>query len=314
MKTTIIRIVTRKSPLALWQANYVKHALEKAHPHLQVEVMGILTMADRLWAMPLTRIGGKGLFVKELEQAILEHRADIAVHSLKDMPVEFPGGLILGAICKREDPRDVLIAKQVSQLQDLPDNAILGTSSLRRQAQLAALRPDLNIVPLRGNVGTRLEKLQRGEMSAIVLAAAGIQRLGLANEISSYFATDVIIPAIGQGAVGIECREDDDVARELIARLDDAATRYCVTAERAVNARLGGNCKVPIAAYAQLADGEIHLQAMVGKPNGSQILKTYRSDIIANATTLGIQVAEALLAQGAADILREFTEQNDNAE
>ena len=302
----IIRIATRKSPLALWQAQFVKQQLLQIHPELQVELISMLTTADKFLSTPLAKIGGKGLFVKELESALLEQRADIAVHSIKDIPVEFPQGLTLAVICKREDPRDVLISNNYKSLADLPQNATIGTSSLRRQCQLLAMRPDLQITPLRGNVNSRLQKLDGGNFSAIVLAAAGMKRLGEQQRIREFFAPEKFIPAIGQGAIGIECREDDIATRNLIDSLDHQPTRNCVTAERAMNQHFGGNCQIPIAAHAVLLKDQVRLVGLIGKTDGSKVLRSEKTSSVDAATNLGKAVAADLLKQGAAKILQEL--------
>lgn len=303
MKKKLIRIATRKSPLAIWQAEYIQQALLSIYPDLQIELIGMQTIADKFLDTPLSKIGGKGLFVKELETALLENSADIAVHSIKDLPAEFPPNLMLATICEREDPRDVFIANRFENLESLPLGACLGTSSLRRQCQIAHLRPDLNFKNLRGNVGTRLQKLEHGEFDAIILAAAGIKRLQQEKKIRQYFPADKIIPAIGQGAIGIECRENDLPTQQLISVLDDLPTRHCITAERAMNAQFGGNCQIPIAAHAIIANNELHIHAMVGKVDGSEILRSYKKGRITDTEQLGIAVAEDLFAQGARKIL-----------
>lgn len=303
MKKNLIRIATRKSPLAFWQAEYVEQALLSIYPDLHIELIGIQTTADKFIDTPLAKIGGKGLFVKELEAALLENNADIAVHSIKDLPAELPQGLMLATICEREDPRDVFIANRFENFEFLPEGACIGTSSLRRQSQIAHLRPDLTFKNLRGNVGTRLQKLEQNEFDAIILAAAGIKRLQQEKKIRQYFAADKIIPAIGQGAIGIECRENDMTTRKLIAVLDDLLTRYCITAERAMNAQFGGNCQIPIAAHAIISNQELHIYGMVGKIDGSEIIRSHKKGKITDAEQLGIALAQDLFAQGAKEIL-----------
>ena len=298
-----LKIATRQSPLALWQANFVKDRLEQLHSHLTVELVPMVTKGDVILDSPLAKIGGKGLFVKELEHALLEKRADIAVHSMKDVPMSFPEGLGLYVICKREDPRDAFVSNTYCTLSDLPQGAIVGTSSLRRQCQLKQLRPDLDIRSLRGNVGTRLSKLDAGEYDAIILASAGLIRLGLAKRISSFIETEQSLPAAGQGAVGIECRTDDAEVQALLAPLADAETTACVLAERAMNTRLQGGCQVPIGGYAVLQDDEIYLRALVGDVDGSLILRAEGKSTVENAEELGRILAEQLLAQGADKIL-----------
>ena len=298
-----LKIATRQSPLALWQANFVKEQLEKFHPTLSVELVPMVTKGDVILDSPLAKIGGKGLFVKELENALLEKRADIAVHSMKDVPMEFPEGLGLSVICQREDPRDAFVSNTYRSLDELPQGAIVGTSSLRRQCQLKQLRPDLDIRSLRGNVGTRLSKLDNGEYDAIILASAGLIRLGLAERIASFIEVEQSLPAAGQGAVGIECRIDDEEVKALLAPLADATTTTCVLAERAMNTRLQGGCQVPIGGYAIEQNGEIFLRALVGETDGSAIIRAEGKSTAENAEALGVTIAEQLLAQGADKIL-----------
>ena len=298
-----LKIATRQSPLALWQANFVKDQLEKFHPTLSVELVPMVTKGDVILDSPLAKIGGKGLFVKELENALLEKRADIAVHSMKDVPMEFPEGLGLSVICQREDPRDAFVSNTYRSLDELPQGAIVGTSSLRRQCQLKQLRPDLDIRSLRGNVGTRLSKLDNGEYDAIILASAGLIRLGLAERIASFIEVEQSLPAAGQGAVGIECRIDDEEVKALLAPLADATTTTCVLAERAMNTRLQGGCQVPIGGYAIEQNGEVFLRALVGETDGSAIIRAEGKSAVENAEALGVSIAEQLLAQGADKIL-----------
>ncbi|PTU72959.1 hydroxymethylbilane synthase [Pseudomonas mangrovi] len=299
-----IRIATRKSALALWQAEFVKARLEQVHPGLVVSLVPMVSRGDKLLDAPLAKIGGKGLFVKELETALLENEADIAVHSMKDVPMDFPEGLGLYCICEREDPRDAFVSNRFASLAELPAGSVVGTSSLRRQAQLLARRPDLKIHFLRGNVNTRLAKLDAGEYDAIILAAAGLIRLGFEARISSLISVEDSLPAGGQGAVGIECRSADSDLHALLAPLADADTAVRVTAERALNKHLNGGCQVPIACYAELVDGQLWLRGLVGQPDGGLLLRAEASAPQAQAQALGVQVAEALLAQGAAEILR----------
>ena len=306
MSENILRIATRKSPLALWQAHYVSDLLKHHHPDLQIELVTMTTQGDKILDTPLAKVGGKGLFVKELETGMLEGRADIAVHSMKDVPVEFPTGLHLAVICEREDPRDAFVSNNFKSLDDLPQGAKLGTSSLRRQAQISALRPDLNIIDLRGNVNTRLKKLDNGEYEAIVLAAAGLKRLKFDDRITQFIATDVCLPAIGQGAVGIECRSDDARVHNLIAPLNDSKTQTRVLAERAMNERLQGGCQVPIAGYAELERGLIMLRGLVGQVDGKKIIRGDIAGPPENAEELGIVLAEDLLSRGADKILNEL--------
>ncbi|WP_349568550.1 hydroxymethylbilane synthase [Azotobacter salinestris] len=298
-----IRIATRKSALALWQAEYVKARLEQAHPGLVVSLVPMVSRGDKLLDAPLAKIGGKGLFVKELETALLEGEADIAVHSMKDVPMEFPEGLGLYCICEREDPRDAFVSNAFASLDELPAGSVVGTSSLRRQAQLLARRPDLKIQFLRGNVNTRLAKLDAGEYDAIILAAAGLIRLGFAARIRSRIAIADSLPAGGQGAVGIECRSADREIQALLAPLNHEPTALRVIAERALNRRLNGGCQVPIACYAELEGDQLWLRGLVGQPDGSLLLRAEARAPSREAETLGMQVADALLAQGAQRIL-----------
>ena len=299
-----LKIATRQSPLALWQANYVKDCLQQLYPDLIVELVPMVTKGDVILDSPLAKIGGKGLFVKELENALLNKEADIAVHSMKDVPMQFPEGLGLAVICKREDPRDAFVSNSYRTFAELPQGAVVGTSSLRRQCQLKALRPDLDIRSLRGNVGTRLSKLDNGDYDAIILASAGLIRLGLADRIASFIEVEQSLPAAGQGAVGIECRTDDVQVKQLLAPLADAETTCCVLAERAMNNHLQGGCQVPIGGYAVLQQGQLYLRALVGNVDGSQIIRAEGKSAVKNADVLGVQIAEQLLAQGADKILQ----------
>lgn len=299
-----LKIATRQSPLALWQANYVKDRLQQLYPDLIVELVPMVTKGDVILDSPLAKIGGKGLFVKELENALLNKEADIAVHSMKDVPMQFPEGLGLAVICKREDPRDAFVSNSYRTFAELPQGAVVGTSSLRRQCQLKALRPDLDIRSLRGNVGTRLSKLDNGDYDAIILASAGLIRLGLADRIASFIEVEQSLPAAGQGAVGIECRTDDVQVQKLLAPLADAETTCCVLAERAMNNHLQGGCQVPIGGYAVLQQGQLYLRALVGNVDGSQIIRAEGKSAVKNADVLGVQIAEQLLAQGADKILQ----------
>lgn len=299
-----IRIATRKSALALWQAEYVKSALEQAHPGLRVSLVPMVSRGDKLLDAPLAKIGGKGLFVKELETALLENEADIAVHSMKDVPMDFPEGLGLFCICEREDPRDAFVSNRFDSLDALPAGSIVGTSSLRRQAQLLARRPDLCIHFLRGNVNTRLAKLDAGEYDAIILAAAGLIRLGFEDRIRSSISVDDSLPAGGQGAVGIECRTADAEVHALLAPLHHRDTAVRVNAERALNKRLNGGCQVPIACYAVLEGDQLWLRGLVGQPDGGQLLRAESRAPSDEAEQLGVRVAEDLLGQGAETILK----------
>lgn len=300
---TTIRIATRQSPLAMWQAHYVRDKLMHYHPGLTVELIPMVTKGDIILDSPLSKVGGKGLFVKELEVALLEKRADIAVHSMKDVPVEFPEGLGLVTICEREDPRDAFVSNRFNSIDELPAGSIVGTSSLRRQCQLRANRPDLIIKDLRGNVGTRLSKLDNNDYDAIILAAAGLIRLKLKERIRSYLTVEQSLPAVGQGAVGIECRLDDDVTRTLLAPLNDDETHIRVLAERAMNLRLEGGCQVPIGSYALLEGDTLWLRALVGEPDGSQIIASEIRGPKAQAEQLGVTLADELLSKGAKAIL-----------
>ena len=302
----MVRIATRKSPLALWQANYVKAELEKNFPGLQVELLPMTTRGDKILDSPLAKVGGKGLFVKELEEALLRNEADLAIHSMKDVPVEFPAGLCLATICQREDPRDALVSNHFASVDALPAGARVGTSSLRRQCQLRARRPDLQVLDLRGNVNSRLAKLDAGDYDAILLAAAGLKRLGLEARITALLECGESLPANGQGAVGIECRRNDTELLDLLARLEDKATRQRVMAERAMNRSLQGGCQVPIGAYAELQGDELWLRGLVGSIDGQRILRAEMRGPVSDAEALGEKVASALLAQGADKLLAEI--------
>lgn len=303
---TTIRIATRKSPLALWQTNYVRAALLMQHPNLNVELVGMTTQGDRILDTPLAKIGGKGLFVKELEQGLQTGHADIAVHSMKDVPVVLPHELAIAVIMQREDPRDAFVANAYSSIAQLPPGARVGTSSLRRQSQLRAWRADLTILDLRGNVNTRLKRLDNGEFDAIILAYAGLLRLGLANRATQILTINEMLPAIGQGAIGIECRSADVALQQLIAPLHDEHTALCVAAERALNLRLQGGCQVPIAAHAELQATHLKLRALVASVNGTRLVRGELSGLSSAANELGAHLAEELLAQGAAAILAEL--------
>jgi hydroxymethylbilane synthase len=306
MSTELIRIATRKSPLALWQAEHVRARLLALHPGLQVELLKMSTQGDRILDSPLAKIGGKGLFVKELEQGMLEGRADLAVHSMKDVPSELPAGLCIGAILEREDPRDAFVSSRFASVDDLPEGARVGTSSLRRQCQLRARRPDLQILDLRGNVGTRLGKLDGCDYDAIVLACAGLKRLGLSERISRELAPEEMLPAIAQGVIGIECRVDDERINRLITPLNHQETRYRTQAERAMNAALAGGCQAPVAGYSLLSEGVIELRGLVGRPDGSTIIRGDIRGSSQHAEALGKQLADELLSRGARTILDEL--------
>lgn len=299
----VIKIATRRSALAMWQAHYVKDQLEQYHPSLKVQLIPMSTQGDRILDTPLAKIGGKGLFIKELEVAMQEGRADLAVHSMKDVPVHFPEEFGLHAICPRENPYDAFVSNTYTTLMELPHGAVVGTSSLRRQSQIRAVRPDLTIKDLRGNVNTRLAKLDAGEYDAIILAAAGLIRLNMQHRIVEQLSPEISLPAVGQGAVGIECRNDDAELIALLAALNDQETALRVRAERAMNARLEGGCQVPIGSFAELVGEHIQLRGLVATPDGRTILRAQSIGDIDNPEETGKAVAEQLIAQGAADIL-----------
>lgn len=300
----IIRIATRKSPLALWQANEVSRQLQEYHSNLSVELVTMTTQGDKILDTPLAKIGGKGLFVKELEVGMLEGSADIAVHSMKDVPMAFPTGLHLSAIMEREEPTDAFVSNTFANITDLPLNAKVGTCSLRRQTQLKEARPDIEILDLRGNVNSRLAKLDNGDYDAIILASAGLIRLGFKDRIAHMISTEQSLPAIGQGAVGIECRADDEEINSLLAPLNHKETAIRVRAERALNTRLNGGCQVPIGGYAELLEGDrIRLRGLIGFPDGSKIFRCEKESSIDDAEVLGVAVAEDLLAQGGGKVL-----------
>ena len=298
-----IRIATRESPLALWQAEHVKALIERTHPGIAVSLVPMTTIGDQLLDRSLATVGGKGLFVKELEAAMLEGRADIAVHSMKDVPAVLPDGLVLTAFLAGEDPRDAFVSNRYASLDELPQGAVVGTASLRRQAQLRQLRPDLQIKELRGNVGTRLRKLDEGQYDAILLAAAGLIRLGLESRIREKFEQGRFVPACAQGVVGIECRVDDAATRALIAPLHDPTSAIRLAAERGLNARLGGACTVPVAGHAVIGGGRIRLTGMVAAPDASACVRDEIEGATADAAALGVQLAERLLDNGARAIL-----------
>jgi hydroxymethylbilane synthase len=305
MSSQVVRIATRRSPLAMWQTRYVKQRLEAEHPGLEVEILPMTTRGDKILDTPLAKVGGKGLFVKELEVALLEGRADIAVHSMKDVPMEFPEGLDLVTICEREEATDAFVSNNFDSLQELPEGARVGTSSLRRQCQLRAKYPGFDIRDLRGNVNTRLAKLDAGEYDAIILATAGLVRLEFADRIRQRIVPDISLPAGGQGAVGIEARSDDQRTRDLLQPLHHEPTAHCVTAERAMNRRLEGGCQVPIACYAVLDDeGGLWLRGLVGSPDGKDILTDEVRGVVNEAHDLGVSLADRLLEMGAGDILQ----------
>ena len=301
-----LRLGTRGSPLALAQSREVAAALEAHHPGLRVDLAVIRTSGDRIQDVPLAKIGGKGLFVKEIEEALLTRRIELAVHSMKDLPAHLPPGLTLGAITAREEGGDVLVTRKARSLDELPPGARVGTSSLRRQAQLLHRRPDLHVVPLRGNVDTRLRKLTEGSLDAIVVAAAGLKRLGVTPANAIPLPLDVSLPAPGQGALGVEIREDDRATAALVAVLEDKASRIAVTAERAFLRRLGGSCQVPIAAYATLRGDLLSLAGLLASPDGTALVQDTLTGPALEAESLGTALAERLLAQGADRILREL--------
>ncbi|KPD24153.1 hydroxymethylbilane synthase [Idiomarina zobellii] len=308
--TQTVRIATRKSKLALWQAEHIQQRLEELHPGLTVELVPMSTKGDVILDTPLAKIGGKGLFVKELEVAMLEGRADIAVHSMKDLPVEFPDGLELHTICEREDPRDAFVSGKYNNLDEMPEGAVVGTCSLRRRCQVMEQFPHLIIKDLRGNVQTRLRKLDDGEFDAIILAASGLIRLELGDRITSFIPVEQSLPANGQGALGIECRSDDDAMKQLLQPLQCQETRIRVLAERAMNRRLEGGCQVPIGAYAELKGDSVYLRGLVGDPDGQQVLRDEIEGPANDAEALGTELAERLLKKGAGDILSAVYDSN----
>lgn len=299
-----LRIVSRKSTLALWQANFVKTQLQALYPNLEVEILGVNTEGDKNLEVPLSKIGGKGLFVKTLEEHLLNQQADIAVHSLKDIPIELPEGLTLAAILEREDPSDVFLSKDFSSIRALPPQASVGTSSLRRQGQLYAMRSDLRVIPLRGNVDTRVLKMDLKEYDGIILAAAGLKRLNLAERITEHLSPEQMLPAIGQGALSIECRNEDSDLIRILQSLSHAPSTHCVFAERSMSRALGGGCQLPIAGFALIqSDGLLHLRGRVCSPDGTPILSAESTGNPEDFNTIGIAVAKQLLAQGAQTIL-----------
>ena len=301
MKT--LRIGTRKSQLALWQAEFVRTRLIAHAPGLEVELVKITTQGDKILDRSLATVGGKGLFIKELEQALVERRIDLAVHSTKDVTVTLPEGLHIAVVCEREDPRDAFVSVNHADLYSLPAGARVGTSSLRRQCQLRATHPRLQIIALRGNVNTRLSKLDAGEYDAVILAAAGLKRLGLSERIRTLLDPADSLPAVGQGAICIECRADDVETHALLAPLNHEPTRLCIQAERAMNAHLGGGCQVPIGGYAELEGDRLHLRGLVGEPDGSRLIRGEVRGSAQDAEQLGVRLADDLLARGAKAIL-----------
>ncbi|MBE9504220.1 MAG: hydroxymethylbilane synthase [Proteobacteria bacterium] len=305
MQNNKLTIATRGSMLALWQANHIKDSIEKEHPGIEVELLKIKTTGDKILDVPLAQVGGKGLFVKEIEEALLDDRADLAVHSLKDVPTELPGGLSLSAITRREDARDALISRENDTIMTLPEGARIGSSSLRRQCQLLKVRPDFNIISLRGNLDTRIKKVKAGEFEAIILAAAGMRRLGWQDKISEYIATDILLPAIAQGALGIETRDVDGETNKMISFLNHSETAATVKAERALLKRLEGGCQVPIAAYGEIDGSTISLRGLVGSLDGKTLITDNMTGDLSEAESLGIALAERLLDKGAGEILDE---------
>ncbi len=299
-----LRIATRKSQLALWQAEHVASLLRREHPGLEVQLVPMTTKGDRIQDRSLAAIGGKGLFIKELETALEDGHADLAVHSMKDVPGELPKGLMIAAVLPRADARDALVTRTARSLEELPRGARLGTSSLRRQAQILAARPDLRIEPLRGNVDTRLRRLDAGELDAIILACAGLLRLGLESRIAARLDPCVLLPAVSQGIIGVECRSSDGRSRDALRLLDDAATRTAMEAERAFARRLGGSCQSPIAAHARIEANRLTLEGLVAEPDGSRLLRDSISGSASHAQSLGEELAERVLASGAGDLLQ----------
>jgi hydroxymethylbilane synthase len=303
---SIIKIGTRRSPLALWQSSSVRSSLEKQFPSLRVELVGIKTQGDKILDVPLAKVGGKGLFVKEIEEALLSKEVDLAVHSMKDVPTDLPSGLHLAAILRREDPGDVLISRGKIRLAELKGNAVIGTSSLRRQAQVKNYRPDLETRSLRGNLGTRLRKLEEDGLDGIILAAAGLKRMGWMDRVTETIPYEICLPAIGQGAIGIETRRDDQRTHELIDFLRHPATSACVLAERALLKKLQGGCQVPIAAHGEIDQGRLRLEGLVASVSGDRLIRDRVSGPAEEAEALGIKLAERLLSAGADEILREI--------
>ena len=299
-----LKIATRQSPLALWQAEHIRERLETLHAGLKVELVTFVTQGDKILDTPLAKIGGKGLFVKELEAALLDGRADLAVHSMKDVPMQLPEGLELAVICEREDPFDAFVSNQYAHFDDLPQGAKLGTSSLRRKSQILKQRPDLDVIDLRGNVGTRLSKLDTGQYDAIILASAGLKRLNLHDRIRHTLTAEVSLPAVGQGALGLECRSQDQQVLDLIMPLMHQDSNACVRAERAFNAYLEGGCQVPIAGFATLENDQLQLEGRVGSVDGQVLLQALVSGHPNDAEQLGVELAKKLLDQGAGELLK----------
>jgi len=302
----VVKIGTRGSQLALWQARWVQSAIRLRNPSLLIEIVTVKTLGDKILDTPLAMVGGKGLFVKEIEEALMDGRVDLAVHSLKDMPADIPAGLCIGPIPQRENPHDVLISKSGRTLAQLPDGARIGTSSLRRAAQLLHIRPDVAILPLRGNLDTRIRKLETEDIDAIVLAAAGLKRLGLANTITEYLDSSIMLPAVGQGALCLELRKDDARTAEVVAGLNHSETQAVVRGERAFLNRLEGGCQIPIAAHGAVNNGRFCLQGLVANLDGSVIVRDKFSGPVAESAKVGITLAERLLSMGAKEILDEL--------
>jgi hydroxymethylbilane synthase len=306
LQKDLIRIATRKSQLAVWQAEFVANQLKALRAGIEIQLVPMTTRGDKILDSPLAKVGGKGLFVKELEEGILRGEADLAVHSMKDVPVAFPPGLRLGAILEREDPRDALVSHRYSCDAEIPSGAVIGTSSLRRQLQFKARHADCRVLSLRGNVNTRLSKLDEGRYDAILLAAAGLKRLGFAERINESLPVSQSLPAIGQGAIGVECREGDEDLAELLRKIHHRETDICIRCERAMNARLNGGCQVPIAGFAEFMGDRLHLRGLVGEPDGSRIIRAELEGPQSNPEDLGTRLAEHLLAQGADRILTKY--------
>lgn len=306
MVKNTLYIATRKSPLALWQANFIGQLLKSFHPDMTYQLVPMTTTGDRFTKDKLQEIGGKGLFVKELEEALLDRRADIAVHSIKDVPAEFPSGLGIQAICKRDNPFDVLVSNHYQSIDELPTGSIVGTASLRRQAQLLAYRPDLIIKTIRGNVQTRLKKLQEEDFAAIILAAAGLERLGLHHHMQQIIPQHLMLPACGQGALGIECRNDDSLIRTLLSSINDEITALCVRAERHVNLLLGGNCHVPIAVFCIAEpDRQLRLNARILSSDGQRCIEDEQTGSFADVIAIAENCAAGLIEKGAHDLLNQ---------
>lgn len=304
---TVIRIATRKSPLALWQANFVSRTLEQKVPGLSCELVEMSTEGDRFLSAPLSQIGGKGTFVKEIEQALLDGRADVAVHSLKDMTSTLPDGLVLTAVVEREDPRDAFVSPDLRTIKDLPSGAVVGTSSQRRACQLLARRPDLKVVSIRGNVQSRLRKMEEQKLAGVLLAAAGLRRLGLESRIAELLDVSESLPAVGQGVLAIECRTSDAQLRQTLSVLENARSRVEITAERAFLKTLEGGCSIPVACHAE-ASGQLRVRALVGRPDGTKIVRAERLGAPEDAERMGREVGEEILGRGGREILRELAQ------